>query len=90
MIYWSVDSEDWQLRSAAAIARRVAAAADDGDIVLLHDLYPESVDAALRIIDALTPRGFVFVTVRELFEHMGIEAEAGKLYARPDRLREPG
>lgn len=89
LIYWSVDSEDWSLRDAGKIARRVTAAAGDGDIVLLHDSYPESVDAALRIVDTLQARGFTFVTVEELFAHMNIEAEAGKLYARPDTLRPP-
>lgn len=89
LIYWSVDSEDWSLRNADAITRRVTQTVRDGDIVLLHDSYGESVDAALAIIDALTPRGFVFVTVEELFTRMGIEPESGKLYARPDTLRAP-
>ena len=37
-----------------------------GDIILLHDYYQSSVDAALGIVDALTERGYKFVTVDEL------------------------
>ena len=40
--------------------------AKDGDIILLHDIYPSSVAAALRIVDELKARGFIFVTVDDI------------------------
>ena len=61
--------------------------ARDGDIILLHDPYATSVEAALRAIDALTPQGYRFVTLEELFRQKGVEPEAGKLYIRPDELK---
>ncbi len=88
LIHWSIDTEDWRVRDAERIAREIVENAGDGDIVLLHDSYETSVDAALCAIDALSRRGFVFVTVEELFTHMGAEPEAGRFYCRPDRLRE--
>ena len=39
---------------------------DDGDIILLHDVYDTSVDAALQVVDILTKQGYTFVTVEEL------------------------
>ena len=45
------------------------------------------VDAALRAIDALSAKGYAFVTVEELFEEMGVEPELGCLYCRPDSVR---
>ena len=40
--------------------------AEENDIILLHDCYKSSVEAALRIVDILAERGFEFVTVDEL------------------------
>ena len=39
---------------------------EDGDIILMHDEFRTSVEAALRIIDNLTAKGYTFVTVDEL------------------------
>ena len=38
----------------------------DGDIILLHDVYESSVDAALRIVDYLQEEGYELVTVDQL------------------------
>ncbi len=37
-----------------------------GDIILLYDAYPTSVEAALEVIDTLIKQGYTFVTVDEL------------------------
>ena len=42
--------------------------------------YSESVEAALRIVDALTEQGYWFVTVEELLELNGIAPQPGTLY----------
>ena len=80
MIYWSLDPEDWKVLDAAQVAQTVTSAIQPGDIVLLHDFYPTSVEAALRIIDTLQPRGYAFVTVRDLFERYGTHPQPGELY----------
>ena len=41
---------------------------EDGDIILLHDCYDTSVEAAFRIIDELKERGFRLVTVDQLLD----------------------
>ena len=66
----------------------VLEAVQPGDVILLHDFYSTSVDAALEIIDCLQAEGYDFVTVEELFRIQGVEAQAGVLYARPDKVRE--
>ena len=40
--------------------------AKENDIILLHDCYKSSVEAALRIVDLLKAEGFEFVTVDKL------------------------
>lgn len=52
----------------------------DGDIILLHDIYDSSVDAALAIADDLTARGFTFVTVEQLAALRGVSPQAGVKY----------
>ena len=87
MVYWSLDTEDWRRLDADAVAQDIIDHARDGDIILLHDPYATSVEAALRAIDALTPQGYRFVTLEELFRQKGVEPEPGKLYIRPDELK---
>ena len=61
-----MDSIDWKLRNETQIVNRVMKAVGDGDIILLHDEFSESVSAALRIIDNLLAKGYTFVTIDEL------------------------
>ena len=52
---WSLDAHDWRCRTpadAVACARRVAAAARPGDVILLHDDRP----TVLPLLDELLPR----------------------------------
>jgi peptidoglycan/xylan/chitin deacetylase (PgdA/CDA1 family) len=65
-VFWTVDSLDWKLRNTQAIVRRVAGSVKNGDIILLHDIFPTSVEAALQLVDQLTAAGYDFVTVDEL------------------------
>ena len=39
------------------VVREVVAGARDGGIILMHDIFPESVDAALQIVDQLHQQG---------------------------------
>ena len=68
LIIWSIDPQDWKTRNAKLLSDHIIARAKDGDIILLHDLYETSVDAALIAAEALIAQGFTFVTVDELLE----------------------
>ena len=87
MIYWSVDPQDWKLLNKDKVVAAVLEAVQPGDVILLHDFYSTSVDAALEIVDRLQKEGYDFVTVEELFRIQGVEPQQGTLYARPDRVR---
>ena len=80
MIKWSIDPRDWEKLDAAQVTEAVLEHAAPDQIILLHDIYPTSVDAALAIVDALQAEGYCFVTVEELLEASGIRPEAGVLY----------
>lgn len=80
IILWSVDPEDWAKRNTAATAEHLLSHARDGAILLLHDIYPSSVEAALQVVDELHRQGYYFLTVEQLFAQRGIPLEAGKIY----------
>ena len=84
IILWSVDPEDWRDKNADRIAAHIISHAEDGAVVLLHDIYPSSVKAALRAVDVLQEQGFWFVTVEELFSARGIRLRAGEVYRNPE------
>ncbi len=63
---WNLDSEDWKSQNTGKIVELVESEAEEGSIILLHDIFDTSVEAALRIVDDLTAQGYTFVTVDEL------------------------
>ena len=65
-VLWTIDPQDWNTTNLDAVVSHVVRNAKDGDIILLHDIYPSSVAAALRIVDELKARGFIFVTVDDI------------------------
>ncbi len=79
-IIWSVDPMDWKVLNAEKVAQHIINNASDGDIILLHDLYATSVDAALMVIDELSQQGYAFVTVSELAAIKGYDLESGGVY----------
>ena len=62
----NVDPLDWKTQSTKRIVRSITKHIEPGDVILLHDVYPTSVEAALEVIDTLTKQGYSFVTVDEL------------------------
>lgn len=65
-VMWTIDPLDWTTENVDEIVNKVVTEAGEDDIILLHDCYDSSVDAALRIVDILKEEGFDFVTVDEL------------------------
>ena len=83
IINWSVDTEDWKYRDAEHVKQVIVEQAGDGDVVLMHDLYPTSVQGALAAIDELqarTDKTYAFVTVSQLAAIHGITLEPGMVY----------
>lgn len=78
-VLWNCDSLDWKLRNSNRITKRVLNSVHDGSIILMHDLYKTSVNAALDIIDRLEKEGYEFVTVEELAK-LNAEVNANLLY----------
>lgn len=82
IILWSVDPEDWKDDDVDRVTAAVVEHVGDGDIILLHDLFPSSAQAALRIVDTLLAKGYCFVTVEQLMAERGVTPEAGVRYRK--------
>lgn len=80
-ILWSVDTLDWKTRDAASTVQAVRDKVQDGDIILMHDLYDATGDASMVIIDELAAQGYQLVTVSELSACRG-GLKPGKSYTR--------
>ncbi len=78
IILWSVDPEDWHKRDVQREVTHITTQVKDGDIILMHDIFPESVEAALRVVDQLRRDGYAFVTVEGLLAARGVRPENGE------------
>lgn len=65
-VMWNIDPLDWCTSNTDEIVEKVVTDARENAIILLHDCYESSVQAAFQIIDGLTKEGYQFVTVDEL------------------------
>lgn len=80
MILWSVDTLDWETQDTEKIVQAVMDNAGDGEIILLHDIFKETVDAAEIFIPKLIEEGYALVTVHQLAEKHGIDLKTGIAY----------
>ncbi len=81
VIHWSLISTDADTNSTAdQVAGRVIYGAQDGGVVLMHDLNPLSPEYSDLILQELEKRDFLCVTVDELFDHYGVALEPNHVY----------
>ena len=79
IITWSLDTLDWSTRDKNKIYDQVKGSIQDGDIILMHDLYEESYEATALLIPELIDR-YQFVSISELLEYKGDDVTMGRVY----------
>lgn len=84
IIQWSVDTRDWESRNKEAILTAAFQKGQygirDGAIVLMHDIYGTTVDAAVEMIDRLLEEGYTMVTIPELLRVRAGGGTPGAVY----------
>ena len=80
MILWSVDTEDWLSKNPESIIATAMSEVHDGAIILMHDIYPTSVDAVPALVDTMRSAGYEFATIKELTDIRGVELVPGEFY----------
>lgn len=80
-VMWSVDTLDWKYKNPSRTIDTVLSQVKDGDIILMHDLYSTTADAAEVLIPELKARGYQLVTVSEMAAARG-GMVPGKVYSQ--------
>ncbi len=80
LILWNIDTLDWKTRNAQSTIDNVMSQVKDGDIILMHDIHTETVDAAIELIPKLMAGGYQLVTVSEMAAAKGIAMQNGEKY----------
>lgn len=80
MILWSVDTLDWKNKDVGAIISTAMGQVHDGAVILMHDIYPTSVDSIPGLVDSLRASGYEFVTVSELAKMRHVPLVPGEAY----------
>ncbi|MBR2755187.1 MAG: polysaccharide deacetylase family protein [Lachnospiraceae bacterium] len=78
LYYWSMDTRDWYTKDAAETVSYIKSHVEDGDIILMHNIYDSSAEAVEEIVPWLVEQGYQLVTVSQL------------LVAKTGNLPEPG
>jgi len=82
VILWNIDTLDWQKRDAEYVKNHILQNITDGDIVLMHSLYPTTLEAVRGVLPELYKRGYQVVSVSELAKLKGKDIVLGKTYGK--------
>ena len=80
IVKWNIDTEDWLYRNAEHTYEHIISHACDGCIVLMHEIYKETLEAVKMSIPALQEMGYDIVSVSELAKSKNISMLPGNIY----------
>ena len=80
MLIWDVDTLDWKTKDPQNTYNVIMDEIQDGSVILMHDIWEATAEAAKTIIPELTARGYKLCTVSELARAYGYDLEAGVPY----------
>lgn len=68
IVTWNIDTKDWLLKDSNKIYNNVISKACNGCIVLMHDIYDETIEATRKLLPKLNEMGYEIVSVSKLAE----------------------
>lgn len=84
LILWNIDTKDWLLKDSKKIYNNIIKNACDGCIVLMHDIYEETIEAVKMSIPELNRMGYEVVSVSKLAEVKNHEILPGEVISSID------
>ena len=88
LYYWSLDTQDWKYRNASHVYDAVMNHVEDGDIILMHEIYDSTADAVEKMVPQLIKKGYQLVTCEELiYAKTGKMPEAGTQYLNATTIK---
>ena len=86
LIQWTAEARDWDGEDPGPdptkTANTIVSCTKSGGIILMHDIKNNSAKATQQFIPRLEERGYMFLTVDELFASGGITLEPNQTYWR--------
>lgn len=87
--HWKIDTRDWSTRSKSKTYRSIINEAENGAIILCHDLYETTAQAVEEAIPKLIEKGYQLVTVSELLSFHKDGVKPGTVYSqvKPENIK---
>ena len=79
-ILWNIDTLDWKYKNKTKIKNIILKNAQDGAIILLHDIYKSSIEGALLAMEELEKENYAFVTIDEMIIIKNIQLSKDETY----------
>ncbi len=83
VMMWNIDPRDWECRDSEQIYNHIIDHAVDGGVIVLHDIFPETIEASLRAIDTLKEQGWAILSLEQLYAYHGKPLLPGTIYRGP-------
>ena len=80
LIHWGVDTKDWTGKSSSGVLNVVKDEVRSGSIVLMHDIKENTPESTQKVTEWLFSKGYLCVTVQDLFLHFEKEMIPNKIY----------
>ncbi len=80
IILWDIDSLDWMTQDSEKTYKKIIENVHDGSIILMHDIYKETLEALKMILPVLNQMGYKMLTITEGAYIKNIKLENGKIY----------
>lgn len=79
IILWNIDPKDWLVKDSTKVYNSVLKHACDGCIVLMHDLYPTTIEAVKMLIPKLNSLGYEVVSISDLVKYKNYNLKNGEI-----------
>ena len=79
IVLWNIDPKDWLVKDSKKVYNSVLKHACDGCIVLMHDLYPTTIEAVKMLIPKLNNMGYEIVSISDLLKYKNYNLKNGEI-----------
>ncbi|MEG1066920.1 MAG: polysaccharide deacetylase family protein, partial [Erysipelotrichaceae bacterium] len=69
LVTWSIDTLDWKSKNTNTVVNKTLKECKDKDIILMHDLYPTTLEAVRILVPELIQQDYQLVTISEILEN---------------------
>lgn len=79
IILWNIDPKDWLVKDSNQVYNSVLKHVCDGCIVLMHDIYPTTIEAVKMLIPKLNSMGYEVVSISNLAKNKNYQIKNSEI-----------